>query len=212
MPGGDRVTVRHDGSIVVNKTRPVSRTLDPPREPSAADPPSATRLASLDARCDRIAGRSFTIALGIIGDPARAEALVQAIFLDAGRALPVTDPDPDRGDSLLLSIMRERALRMAREDRADGLPGPGSRAADSLIPIPLDLMLPREFDAAAFRGALATLSDRQREAIELAYHGGLSQRDVAHRTSLPVHMVTRQLRLALLVLRRSLEHMAAPAP
>ncbi len=173
---------------------------------------SSARLALLDAQCERIADRSFTIALGIVGDAARAEALVRAAFLDAGRVLSIAAADHGRADSLLLSIVRERAIALAREDLADGLPGPGSRATESLSPIPLDLMLPREFDAAAFRGALATLSDRQREAIELAYHGGLSQRDVAHRTSLPVHMVTRQLRLALLVLRRSLEHMAAPAP
>ncbi len=191
--------------------RRVTPTLDPPVRPTAASLPSSARLALLDAQCARIAARSFMIALRIIGDSPRAESLVRATFVEAGRTLPVAAADPDRADSQLLSIVRERALALVREDRADGIPVRNGGATEPFIAIPLEMMVPREFDDRAFRGALATLSDGQREAIDLAYYAGLTQRDVALRTGLPVTSVTRQLRLALLVLRRSVEHMDSPA-
>ncbi len=197
--------------MVVAKTRTVTLTIDPPRAPRAAALPPSARLALLDAQCERIADKSFTIAMRIIGDASRAEALVRTAFLDSARAVPLASVDPVRADSQLLSVVRERALALTREDRADGRPS-AAGGAEPLMPIPQDMMLPREFDGGAFRDALSTLSDGQREAIDLAYYEGLTQQDVARRTGLPVHSVMRQLRLALLVLHRSVEHMDAPAP
>ncbi len=188
----------------------VTPTLDPTLHPLAAALP--VRLAVLDAQCDRIADRSFTIAMRIIGDAPRAESLVLATFMDALGTVPVTSRDAGRADSQLLSVVRERALALAREARADGAPSPAAASTEPLSPIPMDMMLPRGFDVAAFRGAFATLSDRQREAIDLVYYAGLSQLDVARRTGLQVHSVMRQLRLALLVLHRAVEHMDSPAP
>jgi RNA polymerase sigma-70 factor (ECF subfamily) len=59
-------------------------------------------------------------------------------------------------------------------------------------------------DAAAVRGALAELPGPQREALELAYFGGLSQTEVAERTGAPLGTVKSRMRLGLLSLRRIL--------
>ena len=55
------------------------------------------------------------------------------------------------------------------------------------------------------RVALATLSDVQREAIELAYFGGLTQQEIAERTATPLGTVKSRMRLGLLAMRGSLE-------
>ena len=59
--------------------------------------------------------------------------------------------------------------------------------------------------------ALATLSDVQREAIELAYFGGLTQQEIAERTATPLGTVKSRMRLGLLAMRRVLTGDAAPS-
>lgn len=59
-------------------------------------------------------------------------------------------------------------------------------------------------DRDAIHAALAELSDVQREALELAYFGGLTQQEIAVRTATPLGTVKSRMRLGLLALRRAL--------
>ncbi|HEY5519195.1 MAG TPA: sigma factor-like helix-turn-helix DNA-binding protein [Candidatus Limnocylindrales bacterium] len=63
----------------------------------------------------------------------------------------------------------------------------------------------RAADAAAVRNAVAALPDAQREAIELAYFGGLTQTEIAARVQIPLGTVKSRVRLGLAALRRALE-------
>jgi len=49
------------------------------------------------------------------------------------------------------------------------------------------------------------LSTEQREAIELAYFGGLTQAEIATRVAAPLGTIKSRVRLGLLQLRRHLE-------
>ena len=51
---------------------------------------------------------------------------------------------------------------------------------------------------------MSQISDVQREAIELAYFGGLTQQEIAVRTNTPLGTVKSRMRLGLLAMRRSL--------
>jgi RNA polymerase sigma-70 factor (ECF subfamily) len=63
-------------------------------------------------------------------------------------------------------------------------------------------------DRAEVRGALAALPDEQRRIIELAYFGGLTQREIAEELGQPLGTVKTRMRLGMKKLRASF---AAPA-
>jgi len=56
------------------------------------------------------------------------------------------------------------------------------------------------------------LPDAQREAIELAYFGGLTQQEIAHRTGAPLGTVKGRMRLGLLAMRKHLLEQGVGSP
>jgi RNA polymerase sigma-70 factor (ECF subfamily) len=106
----------------------------------------------------------------------------------------------------LLSIVHHRAIDAIRRRR------PTSELPEIDAGLPEALTLPdvwgevsANLDAESVRRALVTLSDVQREALELAYFGGLTQQEIAERTGTPLGTVKSRMRLGLLAMRRSLE-------
>jgi RNA polymerase sigma-70 factor (ECF subfamily) len=63
----------------------------------------------------------------------------------------------------------------------------------------------QRLDAGTVREALGRLAPLQREAIELAYFGGLTQHDIAARTGAPLGTVKSRVRLGLAALRTEIE-------
>ena len=63
----------------------------------------------------------------------------------------------------------------------------------------------RSLDRDTVRGAMQTLPDAQRQAIELAYFEGLTQVEIADRTGAPLGTVKSRVRLGLQQMRSVLE-------
>ena len=80
----------------------------------------------------------------------------------------------------------------------------GARTPEPLIVPDVWGEVAGRLDRDAVAAALATLPDAQREALELAYFGGLSQTEIAERTGVPLGTVKSRVRLALVALRREL--------
>ena len=165
------------------------------------------RLDALERLYDRYRTMAYSIALRITSDATLAEDVVQDAFLGAWRNAARYELGRGSVRTWLLSIVHHRAIDAVRRRRPTSkLPESGEDG-----PAPAALTLPdiwpevaAGIDRETVRGALATLSDVQREAIELAYFGGLTQVEIAERTNTPLGTVKSRIRLGLLGMRRAI--------
>ena len=163
-------------------------------------------LDALDDLYDRYKTMAYSIAYRITNDATLAEDVVQDAFLGAWRNAARYVEGRGSVKTWLLAIVHHRAIDAVRRRR------PTIELPDVELPPPTALRLPDVWaevsaglDADTVQGALATLSDVQREAIELAYFSGLTQQEIADRTATPLGTVKSRMRLGLLAMRRHLE-------
>ena len=173
---------------------------------------SSGDLHALDELYDRYKTMSYSIAYRITSDPTLAEDVVQDAFLGAWRNAARYVEGRGSVKTWLLSIVHHRAIDAVRRRR------PTSELPEAEAPPPSALTLPDiwkevagNLDREAIAAALATLSDVQREAIELAYFGGLTQIEIADRTGAPLGTVKSRVRLGLLAMRAELTGEAGDA-
>lgn len=162
-------------------------------------------LGALDRLYEHYGAMAFSIAYRITGDRTAAEDVVQEAFLGAWRnAARYVDA---RGSvrTWLFSIVHHRAIDAIRRRR------PTTELPEFDASLPEALTLPdtwaeveQRLDRDTVRAALTTISEVQREAIELAYFSGLSQTEIAERTGVPLGTVKGRLRLGLSGLRAAL--------
>src|SRR5919108_3594020 len=166
---------------------------------------AAGELDALEELYDRYRTMAYSIALRITGEPAAAEDVVQEAFLGAWRNANRYVEGRGSVKTWLLSIVHHRAVDAVRRRR------PTTELPDRETTPPAALTIPDiwpevagRLDRDSVREALAALSESQREALELAYFGGLTQQEIAARTGAPLGTVKSRMRLGLLSMRRTL--------
>jgi RNA polymerase sigma-70 factor, ECF subfamily len=142
-------------------------------------------LADLYDRFGRVA---YGLALRIVRDPALAQDAVQDAFLTAWRTAASFDSRRGKAQTWFLTLVHRRAVDVVRrEDRrraeqlADDAPSPAAAATEEEAVL-------RE-QRRTVQAALARLPPDQREALELAYYGGLTQTELAERLGIPLGTV-----------------------
>lgn len=168
---------------------------------------AAGRLEALESLYDRYRTMAFGIARRITADDVLAEDVVQEAFLGAWRNADRYASGRGSVRTWLLAIVHHRAIDAVRRRRPTSeLP---AEVEGERTPEPLTLPdawgeVSARIDREVVGGALATLPEPQREAIELAYFGGLTQQEIAERTGVPLGTVKGRVRLGLAGLRRVL--------
>ena len=168
---------------------------------------AAGRLEALDVLYERYKTMAYGIARRITGDDSLAEDVVQEAFLGAWRNADRYVAGRGSVKTWLLAIVHHRAIDAVRRRRpASELP---EEAEGMRTPEPLTLPdvwgeVAGRMDAGAIQVALTALPALQREALELAYFGGLSQTEISARTGVPLGTVKSRVRLALIAMRREL--------
>ncbi len=157
-------------------------------------------------------GRSvYAAALRILGSPALAQDVTQDVFLRLWRKPESFDARRGGLGPYLRLMARSRALDLWREGQAAG------RMTDRMVfaaiePEPVDAPAPeaeRNEDRASVRAALRRLPPVQREALVLAYWGGLTADEIARRSQVPLGTAKSRIRLGLARLRQECAPLAA---
>lgn len=155
----------------------------------------------------------FHAALRVTKDPVLADDVTHDVFLRLWRRPDRFDPARGELGSFLRLMARSRALDLWREAQAAG------RAQDRLERAfdgdrqgdadqgPLTRTVADE-EAAAVRRALGALPESQREALVLAYWGGLTADEIARRIGVPLGTAKSRIRLGLNRLRATTADLA----
>ena len=187
------------------------------RLPSSDDALLAQRIRSGDRDAlgelyDRYASVALATALRVVANREQAEDLVHDGFVAVWQKIDRFDPMRGSLRSWLLTVVRNRAidrLRSARSSIAIEVADEQSLLRTSPNPT-WEAAIARR-SAAELRSALDGLPAEQRQAIELAYFGGNTYREIAVLTNVPLGTANGRLRLGLAKLRDSLQETdAAP--
>ena len=160
----------------------------------------------------RHAGAVFALARRVIGDPQRAEEVVQEVFLRLWDHPDRFDPERGKLRSFLLSQCHGRSVDLIRSEEARK----AREARDHRERAEAGYDLEHEvWDLAVaehVREALDALPEEERRAIELAYFGGRSYREGAELLGQPEGTVKSRIRAGLKRLRTGLTEVGVGAP
>jgi RNA polymerase sigma-70 factor, ECF subfamily len=130
---------------------------------------------------DRFGKIAYGLAYKILQDAALAEDAVQEAFLQIWRGAGSYRPERAKASTWLLTFVHRRAVDLVRrEERRRTIP---------VEPLPE----PPGSGADVVRDALRRLPPEQREAIELAYYGGLTQSELAARLDQPLGTIKSRM-------------------
>jgi RNA polymerase sigma-70 factor (ECF subfamily) len=182
----------------------------------ANEPTDAELIAAIAAQdrdafhafYDRYAAKVLSYVRMLARQREIAEDVVQEVFLSVWRKAP--SYRPDRGDvpGWLYTITRNKLVDVWR--RKGGMVEDEEFDFDQLLAP--DAGGERQVVGLAVRRALGELKPEQREALTLAYFGGLTYEETAERLALPLGTLKSRIRAGLAILRGVLSEASPSAP
>jgi RNA polymerase sigma-70 factor (ECF subfamily) len=179
--------------------------------PSRGD---ATRLADLLHRAglgdeaafaefyDATSARAYGLALRVVRNPAHAEEVTQEAYFDAWRSSTRYDAGRGSAAGWLLTIVHRKAVDRVRSvEAATARDESWDRETAPVDHDQTSEAAHASLDAARVRGAVATLTDVQRQAVELTYFGGYTHTEVAALLDVPLGTAKTRIRDGLIRLR-----------
>jgi RNA polymerase sigma-70 factor, ECF subfamily len=168
--------------------------------------------AAFAALYDAIAPLVHGIVLKVVRDPSQSEEVVQEVFVELWRLAPRYDATRGTVASWTATVAHRRAVDRVRSEqsarnRVERESLKVVRDHDSTA----DPVVERdhvEFERRRVRKALDRLTDMQRQAVELAYFGGHTYREVAVLLHEPEGTIKTRIRDGMIRLR---DELGAPA-
>jgi RNA polymerase sigma-70 factor (ECF subfamily) len=151
---------------------------------------------------DATSARAHGLALRVVRNPALAEEVLQDAYLDAWRTSGRYDPARGSAIGWLLTIVHRKAVDRVRSAEAAARRDTTYHRENVVVEHDVTAEAAQgSLEAQRVRGAVATLTEVQREAVELAYFGGYTHTEVATMLEVPVGTAKTRIRDGLIRLR-----------
>ena len=154
---------------------------------------------------DRTRARVFGLVTRVLRDPGYSEETTQEIYLQVWRSADNYDPSAGSPLAWLLTLAHRRAVDRVRSEQAASARESRYGAANVDLPSDhvADSVILRD-ERRQVADCLGTLTDAQRECIQLAYYDGLTYVQVSERLSANLATIKSRMRDAIRGLRRCL--------
>jgi RNA polymerase sigma-70 factor (ECF subfamily) len=162
--------------------------------------------ASFHEFYEKYSGLVVGTAFRVLNDPRDAEDVAQEVFVMIWEKARLYDPSRGKPLTWVVTMTRNKAIdrlrslqrRFRLRDELEAETNPADFIADRA---PADDLEASERES-LLRTAVDKLARDQREAIEMAYFGGMTQQEIAERLGEPLGTVKARIRRGLLRLRR----------
>ena len=149
----------------------------------------------------RYGGLAYSLAVRIVGDLHGAEDVVQESFLNVWRMANSFNTKRGSARTWLLSVVHHKAIDACRRRRGR----PADVLSPDSIPIPMEVDVWEEvannLDREVLNAALSQIPAEQRQAIEMAYFGGYTHREISELKHVPLGTVKGRIRIGMEKLR-----------
>jgi len=153
---------------------------------------------------DQFGSYVFGLAARVIGDRHAAEDVTQEVFLSMWERPEAFEPARGRLRTFLGTLAHRRAVDVVRREEARRRRA--AREAATATPIPdVGELAMAIVSAEQVRAEVSRLPSEQRAAIELAYFGGRTYRQVAEELGIPEGTAKSRMRLGLGRIAQALE-------
>ncbi len=185
----------------------------PSGEPVAAGPATVdlAELLRLSGRGDEAAfarlydaasSRAYGLAVRVVRDPAQAEEVTQEAFLEIWRTASRFDADRGSPVSWILTLVHRKSVDRVRSAEASTRRDTTYHQKNTAVEHDSTAEAAQaSMEARRVRQALGSLTEVQREALELAYFKGYTHTEVAAMLDLPVGTAKTRIRDGLIRLR-----------
>ncbi|GAA5162028.1 ECF RNA polymerase sigma factor SigK [Ornithinimicrobium tianjinense] len=154
---------------------------------------------------DQVSPRIYGLALRVLRNPSMAEEVTQEVLLQVWREARTFDPARGSALAWLMTIAHRRAVDRVRSEEAQSARLHRYEARQEAVP----------YDSTAEEGEMRIEASRVRRAIDavgephrttllLAYFEGLTHREVAERTQVPLGTAKTRIRDGLLKMRTAM--------
>ena len=154
---------------------------------------------------DALSPLVYGVVLKVVRDPSQAEEVAQEVFVELWRLAARFDGTKGSAKTWAATLAHRRAIDRVRSEQASRVRQ--DRDANQTVRPERDVVgseVESSFEQVRVRRALLQLSDVQREAVELAYFGGHTYREVAVLLDVAEGTVKSRIRDGLIRLRDEL--------
>jgi len=182
------------------------------KQRAAEDRALVARLAegdeqALSALYDRYASMLLALAIRVVADRAEGEEVLQEVLMQAWRQAERYNPDRSSVSTWLVMMTRSRAIDRIRSRKVVDRTLAAAQQEESRThesPEGSRNVLHQE-RAIRLRSELDELPKEQKQVLELAFFSGMTQREIAAETQIPLGTVKTRTLLAMKKLRAALK-------